>query len=247
MMSKIINRRSAIKNGFTLIELLVVIAIIAILAAILVPALREARVKAYTALCASNLRQLTIGVNAVAHDHDGKLLGDPTVDEPNIAWWDGNSPYFHIANDADPTWMTYFGESRQIFFCPDGVRALKDHWRGPRHPNFVSPGYHYLGPARWIRRQDGATATGYPLFDYPERDDEDAKTPLWADLNIWDDTYQFGWYWTAHPGSDNWKTNAGVVPIGRNLARLGGAVEWSAFTEEMKRALMLQVNWFIAF
>jgi prepilin-type N-terminal cleavage/methylation domain-containing protein len=235
------------RNGFTLIELLVVIAIIAILAAILMPALREARIRAFTSLCASNLRQLTIGVNLFAKDHDGKLLGDPSVEDPNIANWDNNSPVIRLNKHEDPKFMEYFGESRKIFFCPDGVQSESEDWRPERYPDHIWPGYHYLGPARWIRRQEGATTTGHPFFEYPERDDDDAKTPLWADLNIWWDTGGFGWYYTSHPGSDNWKTNAGVIPIGRNLARLGGAVEWSTFTEEMKRSLELQVNWFAAF
>ncbi|MCU0915596.1 MAG: prepilin-type N-terminal cleavage/methylation domain-containing protein, partial [Planctomycetes bacterium] len=86
--------------GFTLIELLVVIAIIALLMAILMPALSKARKQAWGVTCGSNLRQVGVAANVFAQDHDNripraddlKLLAGHTHEE-TTRWFKAFIPY----------------------------------------------------------------------------------------------------------------------------------------------------------
>ena len=64
------SRCSSTRRGFTLIELMIVISIVAILIALLLPALRSAREATHRVVCASNLRQTGIGMITYGNDHD---------------------------------------------------------------------------------------------------------------------------------------------------------------------------------
>jgi len=66
--------------GFTLVEMLVVIGIISTLAALLLPALSAAKMRAYRIVCINNLRQVGLGFHMFLHDHDSKLPMEVSVD-----------------------------------------------------------------------------------------------------------------------------------------------------------------------
>ena len=113
------------RRAFTLIELLVVIAIIALLMAILVPALEAARLRAQDLLCTSNIRQVGLALFLYLDDNDGVMpwVGDDRLDRKcnRFLWFQPGTKTLMPVNDGDTYWGVNFYDyvrNPDIFGCP---------------------------------------------------------------------------------------------------------------------------------
>jgi prepilin-type N-terminal cleavage/methylation domain-containing protein len=110
------HRSSYHSGGFTLIELLVVISIVAVLAGMLLPAISAVRESARSTVCLNHLRQLGLGMQTYASDHDS--IYAPIVDGVGLTWADQLEAYLDLPKHGSMGLSKAAGPNKGTLCCP---------------------------------------------------------------------------------------------------------------------------------
>jgi len=229
------------RAGFTLIELLVVIAIIAILAAMLLPALGRAKEKANRIKCTSNIKQLVTACFIYAGDNNDKMFAYPTT---GGGWWAWDVP-----DDPLMKSMLASGCVRGTLYCPaNPVQNADELWNWPY--GYKVTGYAFTFPntpgvlsTNWnYSMVPGPITSGNLILPAPSP----SERPLLADSTISEPgqnspvpAYQSRYNWTRIQGgwSKLHRTSHLMknVPLGGNIGMLDGHAEWRKFKSMFPR------------
>ncbi|MHC4121026.1 MAG: type II secretion system protein [Planctomycetota bacterium] len=205
------------RHGFTLIELLVVIAIIAILMAIMMPALQRVREQAREITCRSNLRQYGVAQTMYLDDHEDRYPSawrSLVANERPVAGYQRYCRWHDPRYPADGPFWPYL-KNEKVHLCPSFKVLAKSE--GTRHPSHVASNpvipYYSYSMNSWLGakqgdpggscRTDSAGRGG--IYTRSEISRSHAEVFFFAAENMW-----------SRPGNSNVLNDNALCPDGRD-------------------------------
>ena len=149
-------------RGFTLIELLVVCAIMGILAAMLLPALANAKNRAGRVACISNLRQIGLAAAGYCNDHEGRMPWVPDSELQLTPPVSSSGKRYNSMGSFMPLLHAYLGRP-EVYVCPPVGLATND-WRT-----------HYASP--WREHGTNAPSQGWGNYISDKLAEQDTTQP----------------------------------------------------------------------
>lgn len=213
----------ALRKAFTLIELLVVIAIIAILIALLLPAVQKVRAAAARIQCVNNLKQLTLGLHSYHDVYKRFPVGEYNDDNENWGWGCAVLPYIEQMPLWNALWGTY-GVNFMIFIPGGGLNI----YLPPLNPATYTPGYdidNVPGQVCSPTAGNNAPSTALSVFMCP--------SDLWPTNT------------TSGYGKTNYLGNMGNDTSGNGTGAVNGSNSWASWTQPdggTENGMLLQSN-----
>jgi type II secretory pathway pseudopilin PulG len=234
--------------GFSLIELLVVVGMIAIMIAILLPALSKARDQANRVGCANNLRQIYLALEAYAGDHNGKLPAPAystqyiyslhTIDSLATGLGPAGTAKYDFGREIWP-----YIHQQAIFICPSAdlnavpspVLYSPDNWpqtESELSGKWMLTTYCFMfgTPGQW-----GGLPPLFPWRPFKIASDLSSKSDVLLAMDLNDNAVgTTTWYY-------NHRSGAGVA--GSNRLNLDGSVQWLGSRELTRIIATPNVNY----
>ena len=219
------------KRTFTLIEMLVVVAVIAILAALLLPALAKAKLMAQRTACASNLKQYYLGMTLYSNDYGPACFFGWQYAPGN--YWMARSldKMWTYPWHWDEVWQDYLNANENIVYCPSQNREKLKAGGSWGYSLMFGVGVYntspyYPGPGWWL--YEGGTLVRYGTMGEAANyrigrmdDPRLSGCAVMADTCNMPGTTAFANGYYAHL--------AGGVPTGQNSLLMNGAVAWRIY------------------
>jgi prepilin-type N-terminal cleavage/methylation domain-containing protein/prepilin-type processing-associated H-X9-DG protein len=225
--------------AFTLVELLMVIAIIGVVAAFLLPALNQAKVRAQSISCLNNLKQLQICWHMYANDNNDVIVPNNYVfsvsmgttnaplaptSEDQMTWCRGIAPLDTNAIDENVSMLFIYNRNAAIYQCPSDRSTIENHPDMPRRRSYNMSNSDNCQADNHFRKQTEILVPT-SLFAFIDTDEDEIwdstfgtlpANSYWSDywLDVPADRHMQGGHLTFADGHvEHWRWKASKKPV----------------------------------